>query len=179
MQVCRGPNSDEEDDVLHDNTGGSDSNTTRMNDTTISRVPPPGHTSGKWVPGKQVRLDDSVEDAGITEGDSVGNMLLIPPLRKSGSTIQYWCGPCNRRLSSRTLYERHLLSELHFKRTVQERELEEDPLRAQGDPNDRGSGKRTVKRTEAYLNSELWSRSKRRRLNSVTVSAFSRNCLSK
>ncbi|KDR13417.1 hypothetical protein L798_12492 [Zootermopsis nevadensis] len=129
-----------------------------MNDTTISRVPPPGHTSGKWVPGKQVRLDDSVEDAGITEGGSMGNMLLIPPLRKSGSTIQYWCGSCNRRLSSRTLYERHLLSELHFKRTLQERELEEDPLKAQSDSNDRGSDKRTVRRTEVYLNSELWSR---------------------
>lgn len=170
MQVCRGTNSDEEDDVLHDNIGGSDSNAAAMSDTTISRVPPPGHMSGKWVPGKQVRLDGGVEDSGTTEGGSVGSMLLNPALRKSGSTIQYWCGPCNRRLSSRTLYERHLLSELHFKRTVQERELEEDLLRVQGDSSDRGSEKRAVKRTEIYLNSDLWSRSKRRRLNAVPVS---------
>jgi hypothetical protein len=62
------------------------------------------------------------------------------------------------------------LSELHFKRTVQERELEEDLLRVQGDSSDRGSEKRAVKRTEIYLNSDLWSRSKRRRLNAVPVS---------
>jgi len=160
--------------VLHDNIGGSDSNATRIADSTIPRVPPPGHTRGKWVPGKNVRLDDGAEDAGSTEGGSVDNMLLIPPLRKSGSTIQYWCGSCNRRLSSRTLYERHLLSELHFKRTLQERELEEDPVRVQGDSNDRGSEKRTVRRTEVYLNSELWARSNRRRLNSGAVSTSSR-----
>jgi hypothetical protein len=176
LQVCRGTNSDEDDDVLHDNAGEINSNATSMNDATISRIPPPGHTSGKWVPGKQVRLGDSAEDAGITESGSVGSLLLMPPLRKSGSTIQYWCGPCNRRLSSRTLYERHLLSELHFKRTLQERELEEDPIRARGNSNDRGSDKRTVRRTEAYLNSELWSRSKRQGMNPGTVSTVLGNC---
>jgi hypothetical protein len=172
LQVCRGTNSDEEDDVLQDNNGGSVSNTTRIANTTMPRVPPPGHTSGKWVPGKQVRLDDG----GSTRGGSIDNMLLIPPLRKSGSTIQYWCGPCNRRLSSRTLYERHLLSELHFKRTVQEQELEERPIRTQDSMNARRIEKRTVKRTEVYLNSEMWARSKRRRLNSGTVSSSSGTC---
>jgi hypothetical protein len=161
--------------VIHDNTGGNDSNVTRIADASIPRVPPPGYMSGKWLPGKQVGLDDG----GSTESGSVDNMLLNPSLRKSGSTIQYWCGQCNRRLSSRTLYERHLLSELHFKRTVQERELEEHPVRAQGDSNYRTSEKRTVRRTEVYLNSELWARKRRRRLDSGAVSGFSRTCLTK
>jgi hypothetical protein len=169
LQACRGTNSDDEDDMLHDNNGGRDSSVTRTADTASPRVPPPGYMSGKWLPGKQVRLDGG----GSTESGSVDNMMLNPPLRKSGSTIQYWCGQCNRRLSSRTLYERHLLSELHFKRTVQERELEEHPMRgAQGDSNCRTSEKRTVRRTEVYLNSELWVRGKRRRLNSGAVSSF-------
>ena len=158
--------------MLQDTHGRSDSNATRITSTTIPQVPPPGHTSGKWVPGKQVRLDDGVS----TRGGSMDNMLLIPPLRKSGSTIQYWCGPCHRRLSSRTLYERHLLSELHFKRTVQEQELDERPVRTQEDMNDGRTEKRRVKLTEIYLNSELWARSKRRRLNAETVSSFSGIC---
>jgi hypothetical protein len=68
------------------------------------------------------------------------------------------------------------LSELHFKRTVQEQELEESPVRVQEDMNDRRSEKRTVKRTEVYLNSDLWARSKRRRLKSGTVSSSSGIC---
>ncbi|KAJ4441587.1 hypothetical protein ANN_11443, partial [Periplaneta americana] len=158
QQVCRATHSDEEDDLLQD----SDPNNTRIADNSIPRVPPPGHTSGKWVPGKHVRLGESSEGSMASVSGGVDSMLLMPPLRKSGSTVQYWCGSCNRRLSSRTLYERHLLSELHFKRTLQERELDEDPL---AEPSDRGSDKRTVRRTEVYLNSELWSRTKKRALD--------------
>jgi hypothetical protein len=151
--------------VLQDNNGRCEST-----DSAIPRVPPPGYMSGKWLPGKQVRPDDG----GSTQNGNVGNRMLNPPLRKSGSTIQYWCGQCNRRLSSRTLYERHLMSELHFKRTVQERELEEHPMMAQGDINCRRNEKRTVRRTEVYLNSELWVSRNRRRSDSTTVSGFSR-----
>ncbi|KAL1140528.1 hypothetical protein AAG570_000458 [Ranatra chinensis] len=60
--------------------------------------PPPGHTGGKWRPTETI--------AG------------------SQSSSLYWCGPCHRRLSSSLLYDRHLKSELHFKRTHQERQLE-------------------------------------------------------
>ncbi|PSN51895.1 hypothetical protein C0J52_11603 [Blattella germanica] len=156
-QVCRLSHSEEEEDIIQE----TDSNTRRLPSTNLSRGPPPGHTSGKWVPGKHVRLGEGSGGSGNSGGAGIDNMLLMPPLRKSGSTIQYWCGPCNRRLSSRTLYERHLLSELHFKRTLQERELEEDLGQNE---LDRGTDKRQVKRTEIYLNSEIWPRSKRKRL---------------
>ncbi|XP_058804698.1 zinc finger protein 845-like isoform X2 [Phymastichus coffea] len=53
--------------------------------------PPPGHMRGKWVPGAQ---------ADIATG--------------------YWCSPCGRRLASRLVYERHLLSDLHARRSIQE-----------------------------------------------------------
>ncbi|KAJ9598602.1 hypothetical protein L9F63_010731 [Diploptera punctata] len=157
--------SEDEDEVSQDNLGEKSENQgRRMSNSSISRGPPPGHTRGKWVPGKHVRLGEG------TASGSSGSTGLVPPLRKLGSTVQYWCGPCNRRLSSRTLYERHLLSELHFKRTLQERELEEDL--GQIDALSRGTDKRTVKRTEAYLNSDIWQLSKRRRLlagtNAVT-----------
>ncbi|XP_049798217.1 zinc finger protein 628 [Schistocerca nitens] len=100
--------------------------------------PPPGHTSGKWVPGGRA-------------------------VRKQGSTVQYWCGACCRRLSSRALYQRHLQSELHFKRTLLERQLESSrPPQLQ--PQQRPRAKRVVRRTAAYINSHLWAPSKRRRL---------------
>lgn len=56
--------------------------------------PPPFQTSGKWMPGKSDHL-------------------------KSGSNIHYFCRTCNRRLSSRISYEKHLKSELHFKRKTE------------------------------------------------------------
>jgi hypothetical protein len=59
---------------------------------------------------------------------------------------------------------------------VQEQELDESPVRTQEDMNDGRTEKRRVKRTEIYLNSELWARSKRRRLNAETVSSFSGIC---
>lgn len=52
----------------------------------------------------------------------------ISLLRKSSGTIQYWCSPCNRRLASKIVYERHLKSELHFKRTLQDREFDDGEL---------------------------------------------------
>lgn len=53
--------------------------------------PPPGHTRGKWVPGAR---------ADIGPG--------------------YWCSPCGRKLASRLVYNRHLLSDLHARRSIQE-----------------------------------------------------------
>jgi hypothetical protein len=65
---------------------------------------PPFQTSGKWMPGKSDHL-------------------------KSGSNIHYFCRTCNRRLSSRISYEKHLKSELHFKRRTESSLLEmEDEL---------------------------------------------------
>ena len=166
--MYRTSHSDDEEEILHENLGEkSDSHGRRLSNSSLSRGPPPGHTRGKWIPGKHLRLGE-LGGSGHSGSSGADNITHVPPLRKLGSTVQYWCGPCNRRLSSRTLYERHLLSELHFKRTIKERQLEEglDQIVT----HDRGTEKRTVKRTEVYLNSEIWQRSKRRRLLSSMVS---------
>lgn len=78
-------------------------------------APPPSHTKGKWIPGRSAEL----------EGGRSNQIDIIPPLRKSSGTVQYWCGPCNRRLASKIVYERHLKSELHYKRTMHEREFDD------------------------------------------------------
>ncbi|XP_076240567.1 uncharacterized protein LOC143183060 [Calliopsis andreniformis] len=53
--------------------------------------PPPGHTRGKWVPGARTDIESG-----------------------------YWCSPCGRKLASRLVYNRHLLSDLHARRSVRE-----------------------------------------------------------
>lgn len=64
--------------------------------------PPPSHTKGKWVPGtKIIKLD-----------------------YKQKERSEFWCNACNRKLSSSTVYERHLRSKLHTKRSQPEAELE-------------------------------------------------------
>ncbi|XP_011309560.1 zinc finger protein 91 isoform X2 [Fopius arisanus] len=60
-----------------------------------TRQPPPGHTRGKWIPGVSVV-------SGATTDSS------------------YWCTPCSRRLASKLLYNRHLRSDLHARRSIQE-----------------------------------------------------------
>ncbi|KAL0894299.1 hypothetical protein ABMA27_014297 [Loxostege sticticalis] len=68
-------------------------------------APPPGHTKGKWVPGHEK------------------TQIMQTTLQNKGS-VQYWCGPCNRRLGSRAIYEKHLLSSLHMRKVLPEHELE-------------------------------------------------------
>ncbi|CAD1472749.1 unnamed protein product, partial [Heterotrigona itama] len=53
--------------------------------------PSPGHTRGKWVPGAQTDIESG-----------------------------YWCSPCGRKLASRLVYNRHLLSDLHARRSIRE-----------------------------------------------------------
>ncbi|XP_033330154.2 uncharacterized protein LOC117222520 [Megalopta genalis] len=53
--------------------------------------PPPGHTRGKWVPGARTDFESG-----------------------------YWCSPCGRKLASRLVYNRHLLSDLHARRSIRE-----------------------------------------------------------
>ncbi|XP_008545476.1 zinc finger protein 99 isoform X1 [Microplitis demolitor] len=62
--------------------------------TRNSRQPPPGHTRGKWIPGASV----------------------TPSELRSG----YWCSPCGRKLASKLVYSRHLRSDLHARRSIQE-----------------------------------------------------------
>ncbi|CAH1183832.1 unnamed protein product [Phaedon cochleariae] len=83
------------------------------NDTNklILTVPEETYTKGKWLPP--------------TDNKSSSKLNSQSLLRKSGGTIQYWCSPCNRRLASKVVYERHLKSELHFKRTAHDRDFDE------------------------------------------------------
>lgn len=46
--------------------------------------------------------------------------------KKMGEPNQFWCNACNRKLASRVVYERHLKSELHFKRTLHDREFDDE-----------------------------------------------------
>ncbi|XP_039746623.1 zinc finger protein 540-like [Pararge aegeria] len=69
-------------------------------------APPPGHTKGKWVPGANEKTQ-----------------IMQTTIQSKGS-VQYWCGPCNRRLGSRAIYEKHLMSNLHMRKVLPEHELE-------------------------------------------------------
>lgn len=70
-----------------------------------NKNPTESYTKGKWLPS-------------ATSKD-------IALMRKSSGTIQYWCSACNRTLASKVVYERHLKSELHFKRTLHDREFDD------------------------------------------------------
>lgn len=75
--------------------------------------PPPSHTKGKWVPGTKIlQLDYKHKERHDSESFSE----------------QFWCRSCNRKLSSRIVYERHLKSKLHTKRSQPENELEQVSL---------------------------------------------------
>ncbi|GJQ71756.1 hypothetical protein Trydic_g11449 [Trypoxylus dichotomus] len=83
--------------------------------------PPSTYTKGKWLP-KQESKEDSVKNTySITAADG-------SPFRKSNGRIQYWCGSCNRRLASKTIYERHLKSDLHLKRAQRDGEFDDTAL---------------------------------------------------
>lgn len=84
-----------------------------ITENTDDFIPPPSHTKGKWVPGtKIIKLDYKHKER--HDSDSFPQ--------------HYWCRPCNRKLSSRIVYERHLKSKLHTKRSQNEYELEQVSL---------------------------------------------------
>ncbi len=98
----------------------------------------PSYTKGKWVPGtKIVKLDYHPDP----KPDQLFNDQL------------YWCNICNRKLASRIVYERHLKSNLHLKRSEPENELEEAsrPSRLIID-----NAKRIVK-PSIYLNEQIYA----------------------
>lgn len=73
---------------------------TTTDDLCISSQQPtklPYPSRGKWMPGLKPRV-----------------------IHKAGSSVEYHCKPCNRRLTGRVVFEKHLQSELHFKRTAQQ-----------------------------------------------------------
>lgn len=64
----------------------------------------PYPSRGKWMPGLKPRV-----------------------IHKAGSSVEYHCKPCNRRLTGRVVFEKHLQSELHFKRTAQQMTTTDGP----------------------------------------------------
>ncbi|XP_066593764.1 zinc finger protein 585B-like [Prorops nasuta] len=81
--------------------------------------PPPSHTRGKWVPGAK-------EDI------------------KSG----YWCNPCGRKLASRLVYNRHLLSDLHARRSMRDLEGVLDLPRTSNIISNRSTTRRRATKTK-------------------------------
>ncbi|KAK6625350.1 hypothetical protein RUM43_005647 [Polyplax serrata] len=124
-----------------------------------SNVPSPSHTHGKWVSGPVKG------SSGRTPLDIVANSQRTSGkcLKTSGGMIQYYCSPCNRRLSSKKMYRNHVQSELHLKRVLQENDLEFDSrslkmfrgLFTQTVRKERGLGKRLVKPPEMYKATEV------------------------
>lgn len=79
-----------------------------------STFPPPTYTKGKWKP------QSPVEEKRVP-----AKSIKRTSTKKSTSPVQYWCEPCNRRLASKVVYERHLKSELHLKRSLHNTEFED------------------------------------------------------
>lgn len=113
-----------------------------FHDETITKPeqPPLSYTRGKWKPSEpppQPSISGKWSTRKLIVDESENESA---PFRKSSGIVQYWCRPCNRRLASKVVYDRHLKSELHFKRTLQDRELEEVGLfsrpRIKGAPED-------------------------------------------
>ncbi|KRT86463.1 hypothetical protein AMK59_944, partial [Oryctes borbonicus] len=84
-----------------------------------SKVSPPStYTKGKWLP-KQENKEAAKNVYSIIAADG-------SPFRKSNGRI--WCKSCERSLASKTIYERHLKSDLHLKRTQRDREFDDTAL---------------------------------------------------
>ncbi|KAJ8725959.1 hypothetical protein PYW08_004142 [Mythimna loreyi] len=108
-------------------------------------APPPGHTKGKWVPG----ANDKAQ-------------IMQTTIQTKGS-VQYWCGPCNRRLNSKTIYDKHLRSSLHLKKVLPEHELEFsghlEPMKTVVD--------KRMARPSRFVNDEIYSQIERKKLGRI------------
>ncbi|XP_049867436.1 zinc finger protein 43 [Pectinophora gossypiella] len=102
-------------------------------------APPPGHTKGKWVPGAHEKTQ-----------------IMQTTIQSKGS-VQYWCGPCNRRLGSRAIYEKHLMSNLHMRKVLPEHELE---FSGHLQPVRKTAEKRTT-RPSRFVDESLYTQSKK------------------
>ncbi|EEB09834.1 hypothetical protein Phum_PHUM001160 [Pediculus humanus corporis] len=118
------------------------------------QVPTFGHALGKWTPeSRKNSLNKSTLDIVANCQSTSGKCL-----KTSGGTIQYYCSPCNRRLSSKKLFKKHVQSELHFKRVLQENDLEYDSrslklfrgIFIEANRKERGLGKRKIKKPKLY-----------------------------
>lgn len=135
--------------------------------------PPATHTGGKWKPQTSPGQSNKAWKADVTDlvtsKNSMDNKTLNviascqstsgKCLKTAGGLIQYYCSPCNRRLASKKMYKKHVLSELHLKRVFQENELEFDSrsikmFRVMNNKQ-RGLGKREIKKPEFFKDMEM------------------------
>ncbi|KAL0272671.1 UNVERIFIED_CONTAM: hypothetical protein PYX00_005548 [Menopon gallinae] len=135
--------------------------------------PPATHTGGKWKPqtspnqtNKTWKTDVSDLVSSKTSMDNKTLNVIASCqstsgkcLKTAGGLIQYYCSPCNRRLASKKMYKKHVLSELHLKRVLQENELEFDSrsikmFRVMNNKQ-RGLGKREIKKPEFFKDMEM------------------------
>ncbi|CAD0254806.1 unnamed protein product [Spodoptera exigua] len=104
-------------------------------------APPPGHTKGKWIPGANEKTQ-----------------IMQTTIQNKGS-VQYWCGPCNRRLNSRAIYDKHLRSSLHLKKVLPEHELEFsghlEPMKPVMD--------KRLTRPSRFINDDIYSQMEKKR----------------
>lgn len=103
-------------------------------------APPPGHTKGKWVPGANEKTQ-----------------IMQTTIQTKGS-VQYWCGPCNRRLGSRAIYDKHLRSSLHLKKVLPEHELE-----FSGHLEPMKMGEKRTTRPSKFINDGIYSQVERKK----------------
>ncbi|XP_011557313.3 zinc finger protein 184 [Plutella xylostella] len=111
-------------------------------------APPPGHTKGKWIPGAQESKSQ-----------------IMRPTIQTKTSVQYWCGPCNRRLGTKAVYQKHLMSNLHMKKILPETDLEFSG------PTDssKSIGSRRSSRTPKSINDSIYvHENKRKRDEEVT-----------
>ncbi|KAG7188555.1 hypothetical protein KM043_008187 [Ampulex compressa] len=83
--------------------------------------PPPSYTGGKWRPSDASQKIEEYEGKTTVEqppsGHTRGKWI---PCAQTDIESGYWCDPCGRKLASRSVYNRHLLSDLHARRSVRE-----------------------------------------------------------
>lgn len=105
-------------------------------------APPPGHTKGKWVPGAQ---DQKTQ--------------IMQTTIQTKSSVQYWCGACNRRLGSKVIYEKHLMSNLHMRKILPENDLE---FSGHMEPT-RPMTEKRISRPSQYTNDSIYEISKKKK----------------
>lgn len=87
-----------------------------------TRHPSPSHTSGKWTEHDPMLPPvDHTRGKWLPSPQSSGKCL-----KTSGGGVEYYCSTCRRRLASKDMYKRHIMSEFHLKRLTHENDLEYD-----------------------------------------------------
>lgn len=92
-----------------ENESSNDDNLEKSLEIIDDSHPPSNHTKGKWVPGSKLNSYKRLE-------------FKEEKIDEKSDTL--WCKVCARTLATRAIFERHLKSNLHKKRTKNENELE-------------------------------------------------------